>query len=223
MNECYLIDIKMDLIKLLVNWLLLIILTTVLQKCSIITIYLNLEEKLEEIEKNRGNYDSDEAYEAAIAKLNAAINAANAALASYTNTTDMNKAITDAEKRAKDAAQEAITELTQTVTDNLEEAKKYADDQDAALEAKINKTITDNEAVTAQSLTDLDTRVKANASAITKLTQTVADNLEEAKQHANTKAGEAQTTAEAFAKAYTDALFASITFATDTEIGGIFE
>lgn len=153
----------------------------------------------------------------------AAINAANEALKSYTNTTDMNKAITDAEDRAKKAASDAIAALTQTVADNLAEAKKYADDQDVALEAKINKTIADKEAVTTQSLTDLDTRVKANATAITNLTQTVASNLAEAKQHATTEAGNAQATAETFAKAYTDALFASITFATDTEIGGIFE
>lgn len=157
----------------------------------------------------------------------AAINATNELLKSYTKTDDMNTAITAAENRAKQAASEAIAALTQTVTDNLAEAKKYADDQDAALEAKINKTIADKEAVTTQSLTDLDTRVKANATTISDLTQTVAGNLAEAKQYAETKAaeeaGKAQTTAEAFAKAYTDALFASITFATDTEIGGIFE
>ena len=102
-------------------------------------------------------------------------------------------------------------------------AKQYADDQDVALEAKINKTITDNEAVTAQSLTDLDTRVKANASTITELTQTVAGNLADAKQYAAEKAGEAQTAAEAFAKTYTDALFTSITFASNDDIDNLIK
>lgn len=157
----------------------------------------------------------------------AAINAANAALNSYTKTDDMNKAITEAENRAKTAAQEAITALTQTVTNNLADAKKYADDQDAARKAEIMGVIEENERVTSEALNDLDGRVTTNADAIDALTQTVANNLAEAKSHADSKAveeaGKAQTTAEAFAKTYTDALFASITFATDAEIGGIFE
>ena len=68
---------------------------------------------------------------------------------------------------------------------------------DAALEAKINKTITDNEAVTSAALTDLDGRATKNAGDIAALTETVASNLAEAKTYAEEKAAAAEAAAQA--------------------------
>jgi hypothetical protein len=68
---------------------------------------------------------------------------------------------------------------------------------DETLKAEINKTITDNEAVTSAALTDLDGRATKNAGDIAALTETVDNNLSEAKTYAEQKAAAAEAAAKA--------------------------
>lgn len=104
-----------------------------------------------------------------------------------------------AESNAKDHTDAEIAKLTASGTGILDQAKAYTDDEIA----KINKEIEDNEKVTAESLTDLDDRVKV-------LEAVDHDKiLQDAKDYADAKIGTladgATTVAAAIANAQTDA------------------
>ena len=99
-----------------------------------------------------------------------------------------------ADKTYVDGLDAAIKERVTALEGIDHDAYKAAD---AALEAKINKTITDNEAVTSAALTDLDGRATKNASDIATLTETVANNLAAAKTYAEEKAAAAEAAAKA--------------------------
>lgn len=70
--------------------------------------------------------------------------------------TGLYKEIADAEAAAKGYTDNEINKLTAEGTGILDQAKSYTDDEIA----KVNKAIEENEKVTAESLTDLDNRVK---------------------------------------------------------------
>lgn len=113
-----------------------------------------------------------------------------------------------ADKTYVDGLDSAIKARVDVLEGIDHDAYKAADD---ALKAEINKTITDNEAVTSAALTDLDGRATKNADDIAALTETVTNNLSEAKAYAEEKAA----AAEAAAKADTTEQLKSYTTTTD--------
>jgi hypothetical protein len=99
-----------------------------------------------------------------------------------------------ADKTYVDGLDAAIKERVTALEGIDHDAYKAADE---TLKAEINKTITDNEAVTSAALTDLDGRATKNAGDIAALTETVANNLSEAKTYAEQKAAAAEAAAKA--------------------------
>lgn len=157
----------------------------------------------------------------------------------------------DAYKAADTALETSLkgytdTEVAKVVADlDALEGVVGAAKTDTADATGIFKIIEDNEKVTSEALTDLNTRVNANADAITVLNgddtvegsvaKAKAEAIAAAKADADTKLAEYYKKTEvdtllsensvadqAYAKTYTDQLFDSIGFASTTDIDGIF-
>lgn len=139
--------------------------------------------------------------------------------------TAKSEAIADAEGKVNTMASTLRGEIATAKSEAVSEAKTYADSvaataesnakADTAEKLKSYSTITAMEAAIATAKSEA---ISAAQGKIDSLTQTVADNLVTAKGYADG----AETAAKVYAETYTDALFASITFATNTEIDSIF-
>ena len=136
-------------------------------------------------------------------------------------------------KAAEDAAKMLESYYTKTEVDGLVAgAKTYAD----GLKTAIDEVIEENEKVTSEALTDLDTRVKVIEDQDVYVEETVNQAIADAKQAGTDAAAALETykgvvtesladNSEAdqlYAKTYTDLLFASFQFATTGDIDGIF-
>ena len=161
---------------------------------------------------------------------------ANAALDAYKPVIE--KSVEDAKaaaitKAAEDAAKMLESYYTKTEVDGLVAgAKTYAD----GLKTEIDGVIAENERVTSEALTDLDDRVKVLEGHDVYVKADVDDAIADAKKAGtdaaaalDTYKGEAaqaladnSAADQAYAKAYTDALFASITFASKSDIDDLF-
>lgn len=132
-----------------------------------------------------------------------------------------------------------VADLKAADATNLQAAKDYAD----GLKTEIEGVITENERVTSESLTDLNTRVEtlegqdvyvktevdtqisdAQAAAIAQAKLDAADALKAyyTKTEVDTLLSTNSTGDRAYAKQYTDELFNSFTFASNSDIDAIF-
>ena len=141
------------------------------------------------------------------------------------------EAISDAVASANGYTDEKVGVLSSTVASNLTEAKSYADG--VAATAK-GEAIAQAKVDTADALksytntTDMEAAIAAAKAAaiadaqgkIDALSATVA--LKADKTYVDTQDAEVLASAKAYASTYTDQLFASVTFASDTEIDSIF-
>lgn len=121
-----------------------------------------------------------------------------------------------------------VATLSQTVADNLEAAKSHADGVAATAKTEaIADTVEKLKSYTnTTDMAALIAAAKAEAIADAKgkidtLTETV--NLKADKTYVDTQDANVLASAKGYAAAYTDQLFASVKFASETEIKGIFE
>ena len=174
--------------------------------------------------------------DSAIADAKKAGTDANAALEAYKSVIE--KSVEDAKaaaiaKAAEDAAKTLENYYTKTDVDGLVAgAKTYAD----GLKTAIDEVIEENERVTSEALTDLDDRVKVIEAQDVYVEATVNQAIADAKKAGtdaaaalDTYKGEASQALadnseadQAYAKAYTDLLFASFQFASNGDIDGLF-
>ena len=174
--------------------------------------------------------------DSAIADAKKAGTDANAALEAYKPVIEQK--VEDAKaaaiaKAAEDAAKTLESYYTKTEVDGLVAgAKTYAD----GLKTAIDGVIEENERVTSEALTDLDTRVKVIEAQDVYVKSDVDSAIADAKKAGTDAAAALETykgvvtealadnseADQAYAKAYTDLLFASFKFAANSDIDALF-